>query len=89
MVRKVRIQYPGAVYHVMKRGDRREAIFEDAAVRQRLLETLSEACQKTGRQVHAYCLMHSQWGIPKESAAGRPGGWTGGEGRICAGGSGS
>jgi hypothetical protein len=28
MARKLRIQYPGAVYHVMNRGDRREAIFQ-------------------------------------------------------------
>ncbi len=29
MPRKLRIQYPGAIYHVMNRGDRREAIFKD------------------------------------------------------------
>ena len=50
MARKLRIQYPGAIYHVMNRGDRREAIFEDDEDRQRLLETLTEACKKTGRQ---------------------------------------
>jgi len=27
MPRKLRIQYPGAIYHLMNRGDRREAIF--------------------------------------------------------------
>jgi len=43
MARKLRIQYPGAIYHVMNRGDRREAIFADDADRERLLETLSEA----------------------------------------------
>jgi hypothetical protein len=48
MARKLRIQYPGAMYHVMNRGDRREAIFEDDEGWQRLLETLSEACGKTG-----------------------------------------
>ena len=50
MARKLRIQYPGAIYHVMNRGDRREAIFADDADRERLLETLSEASQKTGWQ---------------------------------------
>ena len=60
MARKLRIQYPGAIYHVMNRGDRREAIFADDADRERLLETLSEACQKTGWQVHAYCLLDLQ-----------------------------
>ena len=50
MARKLRIQYPGAIYHVMNRGDRREAIFADDADRERLLETPTEACQKTGWQ---------------------------------------
>src|SRR5438477_5577975 len=57
MARKLRIQYPGAVYHVMNRGDRREPISRDDADRQRFIETLGEACGKTGWQVHAYCLM--------------------------------
>ena len=29
MARKLRLQYPGAIYHVMNRGNRREAIFAD------------------------------------------------------------
>ena len=29
MVRKLGVEYPGAIYHVMNRGDRREAIFRD------------------------------------------------------------
>jgi hypothetical protein len=45
MARKVRIQYPGAIYHVMNRRDRREAIFEDDEDRERLLQTLTQACQ--------------------------------------------
>src|SRR5436190_173569 len=57
MARKLRLQYPGAIYHVMNRGDRQEPIFEDDADRERFLETLAEACLKTGCQVHAYCLM--------------------------------
>jgi REP element-mobilizing transposase RayT len=48
MAWKLRIQYPGAIYHVVNRGDRREAIFADDADRQRWVETLTEACQKTG-----------------------------------------
>jgi REP element-mobilizing transposase RayT len=57
MARKVRIQYPGAIYHVMNRGDRREAIFADDEDRQRLLQTLTQAREKTAWQIHAYCLM--------------------------------
>jgi REP element-mobilizing transposase RayT len=51
MARKVRIQYAGAIYHVMNRGDRREASFEDDEDRERLLQTLAQTCQKTGWQV--------------------------------------
>ena len=39
MARKVRVEFPGAVYHVMCRGDRRESIFEDDLDRVRFLET--------------------------------------------------
>lgn len=57
MARKLRVQYPGAIYHVMNRGDRREPIFQDDQDRRCFLETLGEACGKTGWQVHAWCLM--------------------------------
>jgi len=37
MARKLRVQYPGAICHVMNRGDRREAIFKDDVDRRRFL----------------------------------------------------
>lgn len=40
MPRQLRIEYPGAIYHVMNRGDRREAIFLDDMDHRRFLETL-------------------------------------------------
>ena len=43
MARKLRVQYPGAVYHVMNRGDRREPIYADDQDRLLFLETLAEA----------------------------------------------
>ena len=55
MARKLCIQYSGAVYYVMNRGDRREAIFEDDEDRQRLLETLGEAYQKTNNATMPRC----------------------------------
>ena len=57
MARKLRIQYEGAIYHVMNRGDRRELIFRDDKDREMFLEALGQACVKTGWQVHALCLM--------------------------------
>src|SRR6266704_2766145 len=67
MARKLRIQYAGAIYQVMNRGDRREDIFADDEDRQRLLQTLGEACQKTSWQVHAYCLMKNHFHLVVET----------------------
>ena len=61
MPRKMRVEYPGAIYHVMSRGDRRDDIFLDDVDRQDYLKTLAETCQKTGFQVHAYCLMRNHF----------------------------
>ena len=59
--RKLRVEYPGAIYHVMNRGDQREDIFRDDQDRRRLLATVGEVCEKTGWQVHAYCLMNNHF----------------------------
>ncbi len=48
MPRKPRVQYPGAIYHVVSRGDRREDIFLSDVDRHDFLRTLAEACLKTG-----------------------------------------
>ena len=70
MPRQPRIEYPGAIYHVMSRGDRREPIFLDDVDRQDFLKTLAEACQKTGFQVHAYCLMNNHYHLVVETPQG-------------------
>jgi putative transposase len=67
MARKLRVQYPGALYHVMNRGDRRELIFKDDRDRVRFLETLAEACGKTGWQIHAWCLMPNHFHLVLET----------------------
>jgi REP element-mobilizing transposase RayT len=67
MPRQLRIEYPGAIYHVMNRGDRSEPIFGDDADRKRFLETLDEVCAKTDWQVHAYCLMSNHFHLVVET----------------------
>lgn len=52
MPRALRIEYPGAIYHVMNRGDHREPIFRDDLDRRQFLRTLGEMCRKTEWQVH-------------------------------------
>ena len=67
VARKLRVEYPGAIYHVMNRGDRREDIFRDDADRKRFVETLGEACVRGGWQVHAYCLMPNHFHLVVET----------------------
>ena len=67
MARQLRVEYPGAIYHVLNRGDRRERIFRDNKDRQRFVETLGEACAKTGWQVHAYVLMPNHFHLVVET----------------------
>jgi REP element-mobilizing transposase RayT len=67
MPRGLRIQYPGAIYHVLNRGDQREDIFRDDADREKFLSTLGEACGKTQWQVHAYCLMRNHFHLVMET----------------------
>ena len=57
MARKIRVEYPGALYHVLNRGDRREPIFKDDRDRRTFVEALAAVCARTGWQVHAYVLM--------------------------------
>jgi REP element-mobilizing transposase RayT len=51
----------------MNRGDRREPIFLCEADRELFLETLGQACRKTGWQVHALCLMANHFHLVAET----------------------
>ena len=67
MPRKCRVEYCGAVYHIMSRGNRGERIYLDDVDRQDFIKTLAETCQKTGWQVHAYCLMRNHYHLVLET----------------------
>jgi len=69
MPRPLRMEYPGAVYHVMSRGNRRDKIFRDRLDYERFLTTLQEACEKTGWQVHAWCLLGNHFHLVIETPA--------------------
>ena len=70
MARKLSVEYPGTLYHVMSRGDQREAIYRDDADRKRFLETLGEACRKTAWPIHAFCLMGKHFHLVIETPQG-------------------
>ncbi|MFQ5847093.1 MAG: transposase [Candidatus Methylomirabilales bacterium] len=57
MARKPRVQFPGAFYHVLIRGNRREAIFFDDTDRHGYLGRLHEARQRFAFTLYAYVLM--------------------------------
>ena len=78
MSRPIRVEFPGAVYHVMARGNERREIFRDDRDRRRFLETLAEAVEQFGLRVYAYCLMsnhyHLVMGTPRGNLS-RAAGW--------------
>lgn len=57
MSRPLRIEFPGAVYHVTARGDRRESIFADDEDRGALLAIVEQGLDRFDAQMLAYCLM--------------------------------
>ena len=61
MSRPLRIEFPGAVYHVTSRGDRREPIYRDDVDRHTQLAVLAEATTRFDAQVLAYCLMGNHY----------------------------
>src|SRR5438105_6821022 len=67
MARKARVEFAGAIYHVLDRGDRREAIFEDDEDRREFIGTLGEACARTGWRVHAFVLMSNHYHLLVET----------------------
>jgi len=67
MPRKLRLEYAGAIYPVLNRGNRRENIFRDDADRKLFQTTLTKACGKTQWQIHAYCLMRNHFHLVIET----------------------
>ncbi len=57
MARPVRIEYPGAVYHVITRGNNRQAVFKDFKDRTTYLEKLIHYCEEKEVDLLCYCLL--------------------------------
>jgi putative transposase len=67
VARGIRIEFAGAFYHVMARGNRRERIFRDDTDRHFFSRTLGEACERTGWRVHAWVLMDNHYHLMLET----------------------
>ena len=61
MARPLRIEFPGATYHVTSRGNRQQPIFVDDADRELFLATLARAMERMDATVLAYCLMGNHY----------------------------
>jgi len=61
MARPLRVQYPGAVYHVTARGNDRRAIFEDDASRVHWVELLKAALETFEVELHAWVLLPNHY----------------------------
>jgi putative transposase len=70
MARKPRIEFTGAVYHVLNRGNYRGDLFETAGAAQAFVTCLGEACERMGWRVHAYCLMRNHYHLALETPRG-------------------
>ena len=70
MARPLRIEYPGAVYHVTSRGNARADIFADSADRQTFLLLLESVVNRFNWVCHAYCLMDNHYHLLIETSDG-------------------
>lgn len=70
MTRPLRLEFPGALYHVTSRGDHREAIYRDAVDRQAWLDTIALVCKRFNFVVHAYCQMTNHYHLLVETVDG-------------------
>jgi putative transposase len=70
MARPLRIEYPGALYHLTSRGDRQEDIFLDDTDREEFLSVLGSVVERFGWRVYAYCLMDNHYHLMVETPKG-------------------
>jgi putative transposase len=70
MARPLRVEYPGAVYHVMARAHERASLFRDDTDREKFLALLAATARAEAWEVHAYCLMGNHYHLLVETPRG-------------------
>ena len=70
MARQVRIEYPGAQYHVINRGNYRKNLFTVYKTGEAFEKTLFEAAGRSGWIIHAYCIMSNHFHLCIETPKG-------------------
>jgi putative transposase len=67
MARPLRLEFPGALYHITSRGDGREDIYRVDRDRQLFLRVLADVCERFNWWGHAYCLMTNHYHLLMET----------------------
>jgi REP element-mobilizing transposase RayT/predicted DNA-binding protein (UPF0251 family) len=67
MARPLRVEFPGAIYHVTSRGNAREDIFLDDTDRRQLLDVLAKVVSRFHWACHAWCLMPNHYHLVIET----------------------
>lgn len=67
MARKLRLEYPGALYHVINRGNYRADVFGTDGAKEAFLACLEEACAFAGWRVHGYVVMRNHYHLALET----------------------
>lgn len=70
MGRPLRIEYPGAFYHITSRGNERKDIFKSQRDREKFLTYLQTATDRYSATIHAYCLMSNHYHLLLETPDG-------------------
>lgn len=70
MARPIRVEFEGAVYHVMARGNQRRPIFRDDQDRRQFLDALGEMAERFGVLIHLYCLIPNHYHLAVETPRG-------------------
>lgn len=61
MARRLRIEYPGALYHVTSRGNEKKNVYSGSNDKTKFLDILFDVCTECGWICHAYCLMGNHY----------------------------
>ncbi len=70
MARPLRIEFPGAYYHVTSRGNERKNIFKDKKDREQFLSYVRSAYLRYKAVIHVYCLMNNHYHLLIETPRG-------------------
>ena len=70
MARKLRLEYPGACYHIINRGNYRRDLFATDGAKAAFQACLFEACARSAWHLHAFVVMRNHYHLALETPEG-------------------